>query len=435
VSYRLSLWILIISIIAIPIIASSMWNIRIAIFMFFTALMGVVIGQLLSKSKELKVSNLVQKRESKKEESKRKEENFASTEELFETIMNGMREGVLVIDQNMRVVAANHAAQDIFKHIKGPLNNHLLIELTRHPDIHSAFQLAITNKERSDVKVELNSYDHPIFDLRVVPLPLSHDRSVSGAIGVFFNITQLERLERVRQEFFTNVSHELRTPLTAIIAFVETLEDGAIDDGDNNRRFLSVIRKNATRMQNLIEDILELSAIESGTVSVKPIHIELRPIVQDVITALTTKADARQVSLRNEITSGIMVYADARRLEQILTNLIDNAIKFNTPNGQVTISHRLEEADCICVTDTGDGIAPEHAERIFERFYRVDRARSREMGGTGLGLAIVKHLVRAHGGDAKVESSHGKGSTFTIYLPHVVEVYQAEINRSELTLN
>jgi signal transduction histidine kinase len=242
----------------------------------------------------------------------------------------------------------------------------------------------------------------------------------SIVIGVFFDITRLERLERVRQEFLSNVSHELRTPLTAIIAFVETLEEGAIDDTENNRRFLSVIRKNAVRMRNLIDDILELSAIEAGTVGVEPVPLSLRPIIEDVVTALASRADARHVRLHNEVGTEALVYADARRLEQMMTNLVDNAIKFNREGGSVSIRHESAgQRDRITITDTGDGISPEHIERIFERFYRVDRARSREMGGTGLGLAIVKHLARAHGGEATVQSTPGSGSTFTIELPAI----------------
>ena len=239
-----------------------------------------------------------------------------------------------------------------------------------------------------------------------------------GAVGVFFDITRLERLERVRQEFLSNVSHELRTPLTAIITFVETLEDGASEDPANSRRFLSVIRRNAERMRDLINDILELSAIEAGTVSVEPRDVRLASLVGECFTALASRAEERRVSLRSEVAAEVLVRADARRLEQMLTNLVDNAIKFNREGGEVVVTHeRVAGRDRVTVRDTGEGIAPEHLPRIFERFYRVDRARSREMGGTGLGLAIVKHLARAHGGEATVSSAPGEGSAFTIELP------------------
>jgi len=236
-------------------------------------------------------------------------------------------------------------------------------------------------------------------------------------MGVFFDITRLERLEGVRQEFLSNVSHELRTPLTAIIAFLETLEDGAIDDPVSNRRFLSIIRKNAQRMHNLIDDILELSAIEAGMVRVEVEGLRLHMLGNDILTALASRAETRSVILINEVPEDIVVFADARRLEQMLTNLVDNAIKFNREGGSVAIGHHRGARDRITVTDTGNGIPPEHLHRIFERFYRIDRARSREMGGTGLGLAIVKHLARAHGGDVSVHSTLTEGSTFAIELP------------------
>ncbi len=337
---------------------------------------------------------------------------------LLDATMESMREGMIVVDRELRIVAANRAARDIFSTSAGSLVFKQLSEVTRQPAIHQAFRAGVEEGELTEVKVEIHVPEKRAFDLRVAPLRFGERHQSRGAIGVFFDITRLERLERVRQEFLSNVSHELRTPLTAIIAFVETLEEGAIDDAEHNRRFLSVIRKNATRMHNLIDDILELSAIEAGMVTVEPQTIRLRPLVADVTTALASRAAACRVTLVNEIEPEALVYADARRLEQMLSNLVDNAIKFNREGGTVRITHASAEArDLVSVTDTGDGIPPEHIARIFERFYRVDRARSREMGGTGLGLAIVKHLARAHGGEVGVHSTPGEGSTFFIELP------------------
>jgi two-component system phosphate regulon sensor histidine kinase PhoR len=337
---------------------------------------------------------------------------------LLDATMNSMREGMLVVDRETRIVASNRAARDIFAVNSNSLAAKRLSDVTRQPAIHQAFRAALEEGESAEVKVEMSGADKRSFDLRVTPLSFGARGASRGAIGVFFDITRLERLERVRHEFLSNVSHELRTPLTAIIAFVETLEEGAIDDDANNRRFLSVIRRNATRMHNLIDDILELSAIEAGTVPVEPRSVALRSLVEDVTTALASRAGQRGVRLRNEVAPDAFVYADARRLEQMLSNLVDNAVKFSREGGSVRIEHESRsERDRISVTDTGDGISAEHIERIFERFYRVDRARSREMGGTGLGLAIVKHLARAHGGEATVHSTVGSGSTFTIELP------------------
>jgi two-component system phosphate regulon sensor histidine kinase PhoR len=335
---------------------------------------------------------------------------------LFEATLGGMREGLLVVDSDMRVVASNPAAFQLFTRSADKLQSRRLTELTRNPAIYGAFLGALKGEERSGVKVETHGPDRKIFDLRVVPLQASDGKVVQGAIGVFFDITKLERLEHVRQEFLSNVSHELRTPLTAILAFIETLEGGSISATDS-QRFLAIIRRNATRMHGLIDDILELSAIEAGNIQVETEEIPLQHLVNDVITSLSGRAVTRQVVLENTVGSNVRVFADPRRLEQMLTNLVDNAIKFNRGGGRVTVRHENGTRDRIFVDDTGEGIPAQHLQRLFERFYRVDRARSRELGGTGLGLAIVKHLARAHGGEVAVDSKLGEGSSFTIELP------------------
>jgi len=362
---------------------------------------------------------------------------------LFEATMSGMREGLLVVDKDMRVVASNAAAHQLFNLSKGKLNTQRLTELTRNPAIYSAFLDALQGSERSGVRIQTHGPERLVFDLRVVPLghspnPKDNDTNAEGALGVFVDITRIERLEQIRQEFLSNVSHELRTPLTAILAFVETLETGALEDKESSQRFLSIIRRNAVRMQDLIDDTLELSAIESGNVHLRAEQVELYPIVNDIVSSLAVRAADQRIEVANEVAQGATVYADARRLEQMLTNLVENAIKFNRAGGQVKIrceggektsesrpvnerkNRQIEtdHRDLISVEDTGEGIPSQHLERLFERFYRVDRARSPEMGGTGLGLAIVKHLARAHGGEVTVRSELGKGSTFTIELPH-----------------
>ncbi|HET6670632.1 MAG TPA: ATP-binding protein [Pyrinomonadaceae bacterium] len=336
---------------------------------------------------------------------------------LFEATLGGMREGLLVVDSDLCVVASNPAAYRLFNFASGKLDSRRLTELTRNPAIYSAFLEALQGNELSGVKVETHDPDRRIFDLRVVPLGVAGRKNSAGAIGVFFDITQLEKLERVRQEFLSNVSHELRTPLTAILAFVETLEAGALDDPENSQRFLAIIRKNAARMQSLIDDILELSAIESGTTGIQAQTVELLPLANDVITSLAGQATTRNVTVRNQVSAGTRVFADPKRLEQMLTNLVENAIKFNHEGGEVIIECEDGIRSRIRVRDTGVGIPAQHLERLFERFYRVDRARSRELGGTGLGLAIVKHLARAHGGEVRVRSEVGEGSVFEIDLP------------------
>lgn len=334
---------------------------------------------------------------------------------LLKATMDGMREGVVVIDGSLRVVTWNDAARSVFT--SSPIAGQPVTTLTRNPLIHAAYGAAIERGEESQVKVELHDAARRIVELRVAPLRLGAAREARGAIGVFFDITRLERLERVRQEFLSNVSHELRTPLTSILAFVETLEAGAADDPADRRHFISVIHKNAARMRALVEDILELSDIESGGMAVEAKPVLLSAVAQETIAALSAKASERGVELRNEVAPEVFVEADAGRLEQMLTNLVDNAIKFNREGGTVTIRHAAGGRDLVSVEDNGEGIGAEHLPRLFERFYRVDGARSREIGGTGLGLAIVKHLARAHGGEVTVRSALGEGSTFTIELP------------------
>ena len=429
-SLRLKFALFLSSAVAAGVVAGSVWNVRTGLALFFAAVAGVCLATLFQGKKVATDTGLPDASLRTIERGGKIATPVSSrANALLEAMMNGMREGMLVVDEGMRVVASNRMALEIFRGVEGSLETRRLSELTRNPSINNAFVAALGRGEQSETKVEMEGPGGPIFDLRVVPLRLDEENS-RGAMGVFFNITRLERLERVRQEFLSNVSHELRTPLTAIIAFVETLEDGAMEDKESNRRFLSIIRKNAERMHNLIDDILELSAIEAGMVRVEVEAVRLYALVNDVLSALASRAEARAITLKNEVAPQAIVYADARRLEQMLTNLVHNAIKFNRENGSVTIGHERTERDRISVVDTGDGIPPEHIKRIFERFYRVDRARSRELGGTGLGLAIVKHLARAHGGEVSVQSTPGEGSTFVIELP-IGKVKKAEDSQQD----
>jgi two-component system, OmpR family, phosphate regulon sensor histidine kinase PhoR len=336
--------------------------------------------------------------------------------------MDSMREAVVIIDNAMRVVALNNSARAAFRQGGADaLSPRRLSDLTRNPAIYSAFAAAVARGERAEVKVEADGgSDRHVYDLHVAPLrqrEVVYGSDVRGAVGVFFDITRLERLERVRQEFLSNVSHELRTPLTSIITFAETLQDGALEDADAARRFVQIIGRNAGRMRSLIEDIMELSAIESGVLRLDVREARLHQIVRETFNALSSKAESCGVTLVNEVGTEATVRADARRLEQMLLNLVENAIKFSRRGGAVRDRHERGSRDLIGVEDTGEGIPAEHLPRIFERFYRVDRARSRELGGTGLGLAIVKHLARAHGGEVGVRSNVNEGTTFTIELP------------------
>jgi two-component system phosphate regulon sensor histidine kinase PhoR len=388
-----------------------------------TILLGLALGLLLRTRK--RTEGKLRGPGKEKRSGRKAPIDFSS--DLLDATVNEMREGLLVIDGEMRVVASNRAARSLFSHVDDSINLRRLTELTRNPAIYDAFLDAVRGTERAGVKVETYDQAKRIFDLRVVPLRAGNGRGANGAVGVFFDVTRLERLELVRQEFLSNVSHELRTPLTSIMALAETLEAGAIDDQAHNRRFLAIIQKNAARMHRLIDDILELSAIEAGNVKVQPETVQLHALVEDVIGSLSAVAATRGIATRNLVGFEARVFADPHRLVQMLTNLIDNAIKFNREGGTVSIKYDSHGADRISVEDNGEGIPAHHLDRLFERFYRVDRARSRELGGTGLGLAIVKHLAKAHGGEVTVESRFGEGTQFTIELPARTDVGKSQV--------
>jgi two-component system, OmpR family, phosphate regulon sensor histidine kinase PhoR len=342
----------------------------------------------------------------------------SASRDLLREMINSMREGVLVVDNDLCIVAANNAARKLIGG-RSEVESSRLEDVLPDEAVRTAFQSALSEGESAETKIEIAYYgDNRVYDLRVAPLNFPGHGNQARVLGIFYDITRLERLERVRQEFLSNVSHELRTPLTSIIAFVETLDDGALEDKENNRRFLAVIRRNAERMHHLIDDVLELSLIEARKISVSPQRVPLFPLVEEAFSALAEKASQRRITLHNEVPQDAEVYADSRRLEQILINLMSNAIKFNRESGSVHVRYDVVSGRSeISVRDTGDGIAREHLPRIFERFYRTDTARSRELGGTGLGLAIVKHLARLHGGEVTVESEIGRGSRFILSLP------------------
>jgi two-component system phosphate regulon sensor histidine kinase PhoR len=355
-------------------------------------------------------------------------------ENLLRSIVASVAEGLVITDRESNVLIINDAARELLGAGRRPVIR--LLDLSRDPQFHKVFATALVTGERAEARIEMRasmaptqgqavSQNRRILRLHAAPLRLSDNPAggghIDGVVCAFIDVTKLEMLERVRQEFISNVSHELRTPLAAITAYAETLLDGGIDDDENNLRFLHTIQRNAERMKALVNDISELSAIESGAVSLSIERLPLRQVISDVFNGLTHRAAKHGVTLRNQVEEDFRVDADRRRLEQILINLVDNAIKFNHPGGSITVlAMDSEESQTIKVSDTGPGIPPEHLSRVFERFYRVDKARSREAGGTGLGLAIVKHLALAHGGEAYVASEVGVGSEFSIKLPERV---------------
>jgi two-component system phosphate regulon sensor histidine kinase PhoR len=250
-------------------------------------------------------------------------------------------------------------------------------------------------------------------------VPLLKNGSLEGIVAVFHDITDLKRLEKVRRDFVANVSHELRTPVTVIKGYAETLLAGEITaDTERAQRFVGIIHDHAERLANLIGDLLSISEIESGELSLDLAPLRLEVVALRAASLLEQQARAKGISVDiSGLDTAPSVLADHDRIEQVLVNLLDNAIKYTPDNGAVTISARDErDKVLVAVTDTGIGIPPRELPRLFERFYRVDKGRSRDEGGTGLGLSIVKHIVQLHGGTATVESTPGKGSTFSFTL-------------------
>ena len=330
-------------------------------------------------------------------------------------VLATMQEGVVIVNSQLDVVLYNDAATQI---VKLPTLNGLLpvakrlIEATRNPAINNAFRQALEERAQVDARIEMADLDARSFQLNVAPL------GQNLAVGVFFDISQLEKLERVRREFFANLSHELRTPLTAILAYSETLLNGGMTDVENNTRFVEKLYKHAARMRDLISDISDLSAIESGKVKLSLAPVRLRRIVFDCIALTEARHKENLTSFIVLVPDTLLVQADRTRLEQILFNLIDNAVKFNLPGGTVTVKAEENGGQIsISVEDTGIGITETDVSRVFERLYRADKSRSRKVEGTGLGLAIVKHLVQAHGGEVSASSELGRGSCFTFTLP------------------
>ena len=336
-------------------------------------------------------------------------------------ILDSMVEGVIAFDQHGRILLMNHAARRIFDLGREQAEGRPLPTIIRHTEILDLVMgRPQSNGEATRRReIELGPPVERILDAHASSMALAP--SGQGTLLVLHDVTELRRLERVRTEFVGNVSHELRTPLTSIRGYLETLLDGALDEPANARRFLEIAHTHAERLSRLVDDLLQLSDIETGKLVLKTAPLHLYEVAADVVAFFEKQAAQKSLTLLNRVPTDLRVQADWDRLTQILVNLVDNAVKYTPEQGQVTLGAR-HEADglvSVWVTDTGIGIPSTDLPRITERFYRVDKARSRELGGTGLGLAIVKHLVQAHAGELWVDSELGKGTTVHFSLPGV----------------
>jgi two-component system phosphate regulon sensor histidine kinase PhoR len=331
-------------------------------------------------------------------------------------LFDNMVEGFLLLDADNRVQMINASLRQLFG-IESDIAGKTLMEVFRLHELNELTERVHELGEVTEFEIESNSLGGKILEINAVSLS-DHSGARRGAMLVFHDLTRIKQLENSRREFVANVSHELRTPLSMIKGYVETLLDGALTDEAVAGKFLKTIDKHADRLTFLIEDLLTVSRLESGQENMNFHTVPLHEVVERTIEDLTQKADERGVRIESDVKSNITVQADAPRLQQVFFNLIDNAIKYGAIDGRVSVSAELKDEGLVdvSVTDDGAGIPAEAAERIFERFYRVDKARSREQGGTGLGLAIVKHIIQAHGGEVRVESNEGQGTAFHFTL-------------------
>ncbi|HVU33003.1 MAG TPA: ATP-binding protein [Opitutaceae bacterium] len=335
-------------------------------------------------------------------------------------LFDRMVEGIIVVGAQGRIRLANLAAGNLFG-FAPPATDSTLLEATRHHEVAALLARLEGEPEVLNHELRLDRLTGTRF-LHVNALALrTADGARDGAILVFHDLTRIRQLEAVRQDFVANVSHELRTPLSLIKSAAETLIDGGRSDARVTGRFLDIIDKNASRLTFLIDDLLLLARLDSGRIELDPRPVSVHELVQDALADAALLARGKGVELTNKVPRALQALADPQRLRQVLANLIDNAIKYGRADGHVLVSARAlsDRAVEIGVRDDGPGIPPDAKERIFERFFRVDKARSREQGGTGLGLAIVKNVVQAHGGEVRVESTFGAGAEFFFTLPAV----------------
>jgi two-component system phosphate regulon sensor histidine kinase PhoR len=351
-------------------------------------------------------------------------QDLAQEQAKVTAILDGMVEGVIAVDGHDHILLMNERARVMFNLGTGRLERKPFLEVIRNADLHDVFREgraagveAAADGAAVRRELRLSTPVERILQVHAVPLRLGPGET--GVAMVLHDITALRQLEQIRTEFVANVSHELRTPLTAIQGYLETLLGGAMDDPAHARRFLEVVFRHTERLGRLLNDLTDLSNIELGRVSLHRGPVALAEVVEGTLEIVRAKADAGGVRLEARLPADLpAVQADRDRLAQILINLVDNAVKYTPRGGQVTVAAAAGAGLVeVAVIDTGVGIPPADLPRITERFYRVDRARSRELGGTGLGLAIVKHLVAAHGGTLAIESRPGEGTRVRVTLP------------------
>jgi len=331
-----------------------------------------------------------------------------------EAILGSMTEAVVAVDAKLNISFCNSSfANTVANH--PVLDGVPLIKVLRDPGLFQLLQRVITSRETVRHRLKISGRDERTYDAYATPLG---DGPSSGALSILYDVTPMERLERTKRDFVANVSHEFRTPLATIAGYAETLLNGGFEDQENRRKFVEIIQANSVRLNNIAADLITLSELEGGRPGT-PALVKVDEVIYSAMSTIEPVARLHQIRLQMENSTGLEILGHRFRFEQALLNLLDNAIKFNKPSGEVHLEAGLS-ADGnveIIVSDTGIGIPQEDLSRIFERFYRVDKARSRHVGGTGLGLSIVRHAIEQMQGTVKVESQMGIGSRFAIRLP------------------
>jgi two-component system phosphate regulon sensor histidine kinase PhoR len=335
-------------------------------------------------------------------------------------VLDAMVEGVIATDGHDHIILINERARVLFGLGRARADRLPLLEVIRNVDLHDVLGESRLAADGTVVNREVKVSEPSERVLQVHAVPLRFTGEARGVVMVLHDITELRRLEQVRTEFIANVSHEIRTPLTAIHGYLETLLDGALEEPENARKFLEIVFRHTERLGRLTDDLTDLSNIELGRISLRLEPTAVADVAESVLAIIAPRAAAGQVTVEAKLPAGLpAVVADRDRLAQILINLVDNAVKYTPKGGRVWLEGRVREPGVVevAVCDSGAGIPKADLPRLTERFYRVDKARSRELGGTGLGLAIVKHLVLAHGGELTIDSELWKGTTVRFTLP------------------
>ncbi len=383
-------------------------------------LIGAVVAALIARSLTRPVERIMAAHTAMADQLERRVHELEAQRNQAQAILDSMVEGVLALDREGRVLWFNASAQRLFAIPSGEAGGKRLIEVFRQPDMEGLVR-EVLDRQRPAVR-EVHAYTPEERIIRFQAAPCDGPPGGAALVLVAQDVTDVRRLEGMRREFVANVSHELKTPLTSIKGLIETLLAGALEDQGSNRRFVGMIEEDATRLTRLIDDLLELSQIESKAVPLRLEPVDLHALADELAPTFRQPLSERGVTLEIRVPPQTPpVRADRERLRQILLNLLDNAIKFNVSGGRVTVEAEAQGPSVqVSVADSGGGIPEADLPRIFERFYRVDKARSRGLGGTGLGLSIVKHLVELHQGTVEVASQPGQGSRFTVTLPRWV---------------